>query len=107
VLLFLSQWKETFGLAIREALARGIRVIQTDSGGTTEWDGADRTEMLQIGDGPKKLHTALDREFARADQHPDPRPVTSYADQADAFVELVAPLGQGRPPAPAKTQVVA
>ncbi|AZV80576.1 hypothetical protein EBB79_21585 (plasmid) [Parasedimentitalea marina] len=25
VLLFTSQWKETFGLAIREALARGIR----------------------------------------------------------------------------------
>lgn len=103
VLLFLSQWKETFGLAIREALARGIRVIQTDSGGTAEWNGADRSDMLQIGDGPKQLHAALKREFDRADQHPAPRPVASYADQAKAFLKLVAPLGPVEPkrdPAP-------
>ncbi|MGE0733819.1 MAG: glycosyltransferase [Alphaproteobacteria bacterium] len=36
VLLFPSQWKESFGLVVREALARDIWVIATDSGGTVE-----------------------------------------------------------------------
>ena len=36
VLLFPSQWKESFGLTIREALVRDIWVIATDSGGTVE-----------------------------------------------------------------------
>lgn len=92
VLLFLSQWKETFGLTIREALARGIRVIQTDSGGTVEWDGADPADMLAIGDGPDALRPLILRELARTD-HPAPRPVTGYADQARAFLDLVAGLG--------------
>jgi glycosyltransferase involved in cell wall biosynthesis len=92
VLLFLSQWKETFGLSIREAMGRGIRVIQTDSGGTTEFDGADRSEMLQIGDGPKKLQRKLEKLLAAPYQPPQPRAVTSYADQARRFVELVTPL---------------
>ena len=96
VLLFLSQWKETFGLAIREALARGIRVIQTDSGGTTEWEGADRSEMLQIGDGPDRLRQALAHEFDRAETPVGPRRVASHADQADAFLQLVSELAPGR-----------
>lgn len=36
VLLFPSQWKESFGLTVREALARDVWVIATDSGGVTE-----------------------------------------------------------------------
>jgi glycosyltransferase involved in cell wall biosynthesis len=36
VLLFPSQCKESFGLAVREALIRGKWVISTDGGGTTE-----------------------------------------------------------------------
>lgn len=36
VLLFPSQWKESFGLTVREALARNIWVISTDCGGPTE-----------------------------------------------------------------------
>jgi len=92
VLLFLSQWKETFGLTIREALARGIRVLQTDSGGTTEWQGANPDEMLAIGAGPGTLRSALTRELDRAKTHPAPVPVASYDDQAQSFLELVTPL---------------
>ena len=99
VLLFLSQWKETFGLAIREALARGIRVIQTDSGGTAEWDGANRSDMLQIGDGPDKLKPLLIRELDRPHRGTAPRSVASYADQAQVFLDLVAPLECGGKPA--------
>ncbi|MGF6425648.1 glycosyltransferase [Bradyrhizobium elkanii] len=36
VLLFPSQWKESFGLTVREALVRDKWVIATDSGGTVE-----------------------------------------------------------------------
>lgn len=36
VLLFASQWNETFGLTVREALARGIYVVSTDCGGPSE-----------------------------------------------------------------------
>lgn len=94
VLLFLSQWKETFGLTIREAIARGIRVIQTDSGGTTEHPDSDPAHMLQIGDDADALKREIDYVFAAPDAHPTPAEVTSFADQARAFTELVAPLLQ-------------
>jgi glycosyltransferase involved in cell wall biosynthesis len=45
VLLFPSQWKESFGLTVREALARRVWVITTDGGGPGEAivDGANGT----------------------------------------------------------------
>ncbi len=36
VLLFPSQWKESFGLTVREALRRDVWVIATDAGGVAE-----------------------------------------------------------------------
>jgi glycosyltransferase involved in cell wall biosynthesis len=36
VLLFPSQWKESFGLTVREALARDVWVIATDGGGPAD-----------------------------------------------------------------------
>jgi O-antigen biosynthesis protein len=36
VLLFPTQWKESFGLTVREALARNVWVITTDAGGVVE-----------------------------------------------------------------------
>jgi len=92
VLLFLSQWKETFGLTIREAAARGIRVIQTDSGGTTEWDGANPDTMLPIGEDVPALQARIMDMLETPGDHPAPQNVTSYADQATAFLALAAPL---------------
>lgn len=91
VLLFLSQWKETFGLTIREALARGIQVIQTDGGGTVDHNGRDRVRFLAIGDGPRKLLAEIERlldapELAR----PDPLPQPNYGAQAHALMRLLA-----------------
>jgi glycosyltransferase involved in cell wall biosynthesis len=82
VLLFLSQWRETFGLTIREALARGIRVIQTDSGGTVEHVMADQASLLPIGAGPEVLCGELERVLATPQAHPAPVAVRSFADQA-------------------------
>lgn len=91
VLLFMSQWKETFGLAIREAVARGITVIQTDSGGTTEHSGVDREHLLPIGAPAtaltKRLNDVLDAPpFTRL------LPVRTYDEQASEFLSMVAPL---------------
>lgn len=88
VLLFMSQWKETFGLAIREALARGIAVIQTDSGGTTEHGGVPPENLIPIGAGPEalrpQLEAALDRDPATFERHD----VISFDDQAGEFARL-------------------
>jgi glycosyltransferase involved in cell wall biosynthesis len=45
VLLFPSQWKESFGLTVREALARDVWVIATDGGGPADaiTDGVNGT----------------------------------------------------------------
>ncbi|WP_158585662.1 glycosyltransferase [Pseudooceanicola sediminis] len=92
VLLFPSQWKETFGLTIREALARGVRVIQTDSGGTTEHLGPDRTRMLKIGDGHDRLREELMFALDRPDPYSSPLEIADFDAQADRFVTLTAPL---------------
>ena len=89
VLLFMSQWKETFGLAIREALARGIDVIQTDSGGTVEHGAAQKADPIPIGAPASALHERL---IAALAQHPKVQPPTQvrgYAGQAAAFHQIV------------------
>ena len=88
VLLFLSQWKETYGLTIREALARGIRVIQTDSGGTVEHPAADRARMLAIGDGPDQLRKEIEGVLDMPGDWPEPIEVVSQSGQAAAFVDI-------------------
>lgn len=89
VLLFMSQWKETFGLAIREALARGITVIQTDSGGTTEHGAAAQDNLIPIGAPAETLRNRIAQAL---EQHPTfatPTPVAGYDDQARAFHQIV------------------
>ncbi|MEO9574395.1 MAG: glycosyltransferase [Tateyamaria sp.] len=89
VLLFMSQWKETFGLTIREALARGIDVIQTDSGGTVEHTAARNADLIPIGSPASTLQKRL---AAALTQHPKAQaqtPVAGYADQARAFHQVV------------------
>ena len=51
VLLFPSQWKESFGLTIREALVRDVWVISTDAGGVVEdIKEGQNGNILAIGD---------------------------------------------------------
>lgn len=88
VLLFLSQWKETFGLSIREAAARGIQVIQTDSGGTVEHSAAIPNRFLKIGDGPDVLRNQIIDVLDHGPHVQTPVDVVSQSDQAAAFMEL-------------------
>lgn len=68
VLLFPTQWKETFGLAVREALVRDVWVISTDAGGTVEdiVDGVNGT-IIPLSSDPRYLRQAL----ADALEHPE------------------------------------
>jgi glycosyltransferase involved in cell wall biosynthesis len=60
VLLFASQWKESFGLTVREALLRDRWVIVTDAGGVVEdvVDGENGT-IIPLGDDPAPLREAI------------------------------------------------
>lgn len=97
VLLFPSQWKETFGLTIREALCRGVRVIQTDSGGTTEHEGPDRDRMLQIGGNDSSLRDEIRHALDRPDSFAKPIAVSNFDAQADQFVALTSGFLAHRP----------
>lgn len=90
-LLFLSQWKETFGLTIREALARGVRVIQTDSGGTMEHGAAENARVVPIGCSPEQLLFEVEGALNGPRGGPPVR-VRTYAEQASEFLNLVRPL---------------
>lgn len=92
VLLFMSQWKETFGLAIREAISRGIKVIQTDSGGTTEHALAETSKLIPIGSQSDALKAQVEAVLDKGIEKIAPAPVASYADQADQFMAIITPI---------------
>jgi glycosyltransferase involved in cell wall biosynthesis len=92
VLLFMSQWKETFGLAIREALARGIKVIQTDSGGTVEHGAVATEDLIPIGAGPETLRLQLEAALQESQAYTPHPKIASFDDQAAAFTRLMTPL---------------
>ena len=101
VLLFPSQWKETFGLSLREAAARGIRVIQTDAGGAAEWDGVEPEALMPIGAGAEALRERIRSVLASPEAHPPPRAMPGFNDQAAAFINLLQDLPD--PPSPGKS----
>lgn len=61
VLLFPSQWKESYGLTVREAMLHGVWPIATDGGGTVEHmqDGVNGTIIPLDGDY-RHLAAAID-----------------------------------------------
>jgi glycosyltransferase involved in cell wall biosynthesis len=96
VLLFLSQWKETFGLAIREAVSRGILVIQTDSGGTVEHAQARHENLIAIGASPNVLRQRLEHLLDEGLPQTPAMAVTDSAEQSRRFLSLIAPLLKGK-----------
>jgi glycosyltransferase involved in cell wall biosynthesis len=65
VLVFPSQWKESFGLTVREALLRGVWVITTDGGGPAEAvnDGVNGT-IIPLDGKTDALQTAIESILA-------------------------------------------
>ena len=60
VLLFPTQWKESFGLTVREAVLRDVWVIATDAGGVSEdiIDGENGT-VIPFDSGVEELSRAI------------------------------------------------
>ena len=91
VLLFPSQWKESFGLTVREALARDVWVIATGGGGPGEaiTDGVNGTLVALDGrhDGLQRAVASLLDDPGRLDGYANPfaADVMGYAAQADAL----------------------
>jgi len=93
VLLFPSQWKESFGLTVREALVRNIWVISTNGGGTTEdlKDGENST-IIPISSDHSYLKDAI-RSLLSKDLSDFVNPyvddIYSFEKQADNLVETI------------------
>lgn len=97
VLLFPSQWKESFGLTVREALIRNVWVIATDGGGTAEdiVDGVNGT-IIPLTRTPD--HAALKEAIRDLLEHPErldnyenPHKdrITTFDQQADQLREIL------------------
>jgi O-antigen biosynthesis protein len=65
VLLFPTQWKESFGLSVREAMVRDVWVIATDAGGVIEdiVDG-ENGDVIPLEDDGTQLAAAIGRLLA-------------------------------------------
>jgi glycosyltransferase involved in cell wall biosynthesis len=62
VLLFPSQWKESFGLTVREALLRDVWVIATDAGGLSEdLRPGINADVIAMNGHHEELRHALER----------------------------------------------
>lgn len=96
VLLFPTQWKESFGLTVREALARNVWVIATDAGGVTEdiVDGVNGT-IIPFDDKGERLRQAI-MEAIRRYENIEPgrkivlenRGITYFEDQANELAGI-------------------
>jgi glycosyltransferase involved in cell wall biosynthesis len=98
VLLFPSQWMESFGLTVREALARDVWVIATDCGGPVEdvRDGVNGT-IIPMTARPEPLRaaiTALLDDPARLAGHVNPEKarLRSFADQEAELFRLLSEI---------------
>ena len=111
VLLFPSQWKESFGLTVREALIRDVWVIATDSGGAAEEivPGVNGT-LVPMTDDPDPLADAIraaldDPAAIRARRNPHRAGIATLDDQARELHamlrEVVNPPASGAEPRPA------
>ncbi|MFC6582516.1 hypothetical protein [Sulfitobacter aestuariivivens] len=86
----MSQWKETFGLAVREALARGIALIQTDSGGTTEHGTVPADKLIPIGSTAAPVQAQIEDALAEHPSPAAPQKVTNFDDQAAALDAMIS-----------------
>ncbi len=87
VLLFPSQWKESFGLTVREALARDVWVIATDCGAPIEniVDGVNG-RIIPFDSGAPVLAGAISEAIGMDWHHysnPKKHELRSFAQQAD------------------------
>ncbi|MEO0730155.1 MAG: glycosyltransferase, partial [Pseudomonadota bacterium] len=84
VVLFPSQWKESFGLTVREAMARRIWVIASDAGGLSQdcRDGVN-ARLIPMTADHRPLQAAIEETFEMNLDTIEPSPhIATHADQA-------------------------
>ncbi len=101
VLLFPSQWPESFGLTVREALARNKWVIATDQGGAAEAirPGVNGTLIPITG----RLRTVANAVEELLDRKPDlagwvnpaPDRIRGFEAQARELRDILASVASG------------
>jgi glycosyltransferase involved in cell wall biosynthesis len=91
VLLFPSQWKESFGLTVREAMARDVWVIATEGGGPADaiTDGVNGT-IIPLDGRPGPLRAAIEALLdnpgkVRGFRNPLSSQIIDYDEQARAL----------------------
>ena len=106
VLLFPSQWKESFGLTVREALLRDVWVIATDGGGTVEdiVDGVNGT-IIPLDANPDRLYQAVVALLDRPDRlggycNPYKERIVTYELQAEELHGVLLEASKARSFAP-------
>ncbi len=113
VLLFPSQWKESFGLTVREALARQVWVITTDGGGPGEAivDGVNGT-LIPLDGRYEPLQRAAEQLLENPDMlegfhNPDSVILQDYEAQAHSLRATLARVVAGHPAHGAPSEVFA
>lgn len=105
VLLFLSTWKETFGLTSREAALRGVHVLATDCGAPIEplIDGDTATILKGFGSA-SSLRRAMKRLVAEGPPTPSDAgrakiaaEVQSYDQQAAEVMRILGEITASAP----------
>ena len=92
VLLFPSQWKESFGLTIREALVRDVWVISTDAGGVVEdiveGENGNVIALTDANAYKEKIETCLNNlDFFHDYTNPHKDQIRSYDEQTYELVK--------------------
>ena len=101
VLLFPSQWKESYGLSVREALARDVWVIATSPGGQSEDIEPGVNGTLIALDGRVEGLTAAIEDIVRHPQrldgfaNPHASRLADYDSQARHLHDVLARAGRG------------
>lgn len=100
VLLFPSQWHESYGLTVREAILRGTWVIATEGGGAAEdlQDGVNSTLIPLDGTGEglrAAIEQILDDPAAYLGRAHPIREIPTYADQAIELEQIYTQIVAG------------
>jgi glycosyltransferase involved in cell wall biosynthesis len=96
VLLFPSQWKESFGLIVAEALARDVWVVVTEGVGAAEFVvHRENGTIIPLANDPRPLRDAIlgllsDRQRLSVHVNKHKRLLPTYDMQADELIEILS-----------------
>ncbi|CAN7469794.1 glycosyltransferase [Phyllobacterium sp. LjRoot231] len=98
VLLFPSQWKESFGLTVREALIRDVWVIATDAGGAVEdVVSGENGDIIPISNDSVYLRRSMEKiiesgNFLKNYSNPYKDRIRTFDGQADELLAYLTSL---------------